>query len=78
MMPPTPLVSLFSPNPNETHSGRTTPSSVGEATSSRFTIATVNSSRAISFDMQPDLANGTIQLLIKDHLKTGVHTEKDR
>jgi hypothetical protein len=56
-MPPTQLVNLFSPNPDDTHSGRTTPSSVGGATS-RSSATTVNSSGAVSLDAhQPDRSN---------------------
>jgi hypothetical protein len=42
MLPPTRLMNLFSPNPNDTHSSRTTPSSVGGTTSGRSTATTVN------------------------------------
>jgi hypothetical protein len=57
MSPTTQLVNLFSPNPNDTHSGRTTPSNVGGATSDVSSVATVISSVAISFDTQPDLTH---------------------
>jgi hypothetical protein len=48
---------LFSPNPNDTHSGRTTPSSIGGATSDRTSVATVTISGVISFDVQLNLTN---------------------
>jgi hypothetical protein len=48
------LVNIFSPNPNDTHSGRTTPSSVGGAGSGRASALTVDSNATsnVSFDMQ--------------------------
>ena len=48
------LVNIFSPNPNDTHSGRTTPSSVRGAGSGRASALTVDSNATsnISFDMQ--------------------------
>ena len=53
MSPPSPsiqLVTIFSPTPNDPHSGRTTPSSVGEASSGRALALTVDSSGAILSD----------------------------
>jgi hypothetical protein len=55
MSPPTrQLVNIFSPNPNDSHSGRTTPSSVGGAASGRASALTVDSNATsnISFDTQ--------------------------
>jgi hypothetical protein len=54
MSPPPPtnqLVTLFSPTPNDPHSGRTTPSSVGGASSGRASAFTVDSSGSILFDI---------------------------
>jgi hypothetical protein len=60
MSPPThQLVNLFPPNPNDPHSGRTTPSSVAAATSGRSSALNVESSGAIFLNMQPDLSNAT-------------------
>jgi hypothetical protein len=58
MSPPTcQLVNLFSPTPNDTHSGRTTPSSLGGATRGRSSPLTVdsNATGARSFDMQTEV-----------------------
>jgi len=55
MSPPPPsnqLVTIFSPTPNDPASGRTTPSSVGGASSGRASALTFDSSGAISFDTQ--------------------------
>jgi hypothetical protein len=55
MSPPPPInqwVTLFSPKPNDPHSGRSTPSSVGGVSSGRASTLTVDSSGAISFDTQ--------------------------
>jgi hypothetical protein len=48
------LVNIFSPNPYDSHSGRTTPSSVGGVASGRASALTVDSTATskISFDMQ--------------------------
>jgi hypothetical protein len=48
------LVNIFSPNPNDTHSGRTTPSSVEGAGSGRASALTVdiNATSNVSVDMQ--------------------------
>ena len=50
------LVNLFSPNANDSHSGRTTPSGVGGATSGRAFALTVdsNATEGISFNAQTD------------------------
>jgi hypothetical protein len=53
--PPPPsnqLVTIFSPNPSDPNSGRTTPSGVGGASNGRASALTVHSSGAISFDTQ--------------------------
>jgi hypothetical protein len=52
--PPQPnqLVDLFSPNPTTPPSGRSTPSSVGGTANGRASALTVDSSSAISWDMQ--------------------------
>ena len=57
MSPPPPsnqLVTIFSPPPNDPSSGRTTPSSIGGASSGRASALTVgsNTSSHISFDTQ--------------------------
>jgi hypothetical protein len=50
MMPPTPLVNLFTHTPNYHHSVRTALSSVREETSRRSSVVPVNISGAVSFD----------------------------
>jgi hypothetical protein len=59
MSSPTQLVNLFSPNPNDTHSGRSTPSIVREVDSGRDSALTIdsNATGAISFDMQLIVTN---------------------
>ncbi len=54
MSPTTQLVNLFSPNPNDTHSGRITPSSVGGVNSGKSSALTTdsNATGAVSLDMQ--------------------------
>jgi len=54
MSPPTQLVNPFSPNPNDTHSGRITPSSVGGVNSGKSSALTTdsNATGAVSLDMQ--------------------------
>jgi hypothetical protein len=47
MMPQTQLVNLFSPDPKNTHSGRTTPSSVGGVASGRPSVTTISSGVAV-------------------------------
>jgi hypothetical protein len=89
MSPPTcQLVNIFSPTPNDSHSGRTTPSSVGGAASGRASALTVDSNATsnISFDTQgppnktirPIPRQGSFVVMDPDGLATKKPSGRDR
>jgi hypothetical protein len=89
MSPPTcQLVNIFSPNPNDSHSGRTTPSCVGGAASGRASALTVDSNATsnISFDTQgppnmtilPIPRQGSFIVMDPDGLATKKPSGRDR
>jgi len=82
------LVNIFSPNPNDSHSGRTTLSSVGGVASGRASALTVDSNATsnISFDTQgppnmtiyPIPRQGSFTVMDPDGLGTKKPSGRDR